>query len=364
MKMIYAKLSIRSITARAVVAPMPRPLRTASGDILSAPLVLVDVLTEEGVVGRGYAFAYTPTTLRAIVQFLTDLAPELIGKTVSPRSRMKQIEEKLKLVGWQGFAGMAVGALDMALWDALACAVDLPLATLLGGEIKPLPAYDSYGILDIGTDLPWLEASVAAGFEAVKVKLGNGDLAKDISIVSAARRTIGPDVRLMLDFNQSQTTASAIERIDRLKEFDLTWVEEPVGADDLIGHRAVRERVAPVPIQTGENWWFPRGMANAIAAGASDLAMVDIMKIGGVTGWLSAMGQAEAASLPLSNHTFVEASAHVMAASPTASWFEYLDIAGAILTERLLPVHGTVEPRGPGLGLLWDEKAVEKYAYS
>jgi mandelate racemase len=168
----------------------------------------------------------------------------------------------------------------------------------------------------------------------------------------------------MLDFNQSQTTASAVERILRLQEFDLTWVEEPVCADDLAGHRAVRERVRPVAIQTGENWWFPRGMANAIAAGASDLAMVDVMKIGGVTGWISAMGQAEAASLPLSNHTFVEPSAHLMSVSPNASWFEYLDIAGAILTERLLPVDGMVSGRGPGLGLTWDEAAVTQYAFT
>src|SRR5690242_17762673 len=93
--------------------------------------------------------------------------------------------------------------------------------------------------------------------------------------------------------------------------------------------------VAPVPVQTGENWWFPRGMANAVAAQASDLAMIDIMKIGGVTGWLNAMGQAEAASLPLSSHTFNKPSAHVLAITPTAHWLEYLDIAGAVLTERL-----------------------------
>ena len=106
-----------------------------------------------------------------------------------------------------------------------------------------------------------------------------------------------------------------------------------------------------------------RSVASSIAAGASDLAMVDIMKIGGVTGWLAAMAQAEAAALPLSNHTFVEPSTHVMAVAPTASWFEYLDIAGAVLTERLLPVDGMVTARGPGLGLDWDEHAVARYAF-
>jgi mandelate racemase len=360
---MFSKLTINSIAARAVLAPMPRPVRTASGDILAAPLVLVDVQTNQGIVGRSYAFAYTPLMLRSLVQFLCDIAPELIGRPVAPRERMRQLAKRLTLVGAQGVAGMAIGALDMALWDALGRAAILPVAVLLGGEVKSLDAYDSYGILDIKTDLALIEASVDSGFEAIKIKLGAGDVADDVAIVAAVRKLIGPKRRLMIDLNQSQTTASAIDRILRLQEFDLTWVEEPVGAEDLHGHRAVREAVRPVPIQTGENWWFPRGMANAIAAKASDLAMIDIMKIGGVTGWISAAGQAEAASLPLSSHTFIEASAHTMASSPTASWFEYLDLAGAVLTEPMVPNNGKVIPRGPGLGLEWDEKAVHKYAF-
>jgi mandelate racemase len=184
-----------------------------------------------------------------------------------------------------------------------------------------------------------------------------------VRIVSETRRIIGPDIKLMIDYNQSQTVPSAIERIRRLSEFDLAWAEEPVGADDLHGHRRVRTGVAPVPVQTGENWWFPRGMANAVAANASDLAMIDIMKIGGVTGWLSAMGQAEAASLPVSSHTFNEPSAHVLAVTPTAHWLEYLDIAGAVLAERLLPQDGRVTPRGPGLGITWDEQAILRHGW-
>jgi mandelate racemase len=113
---------------------------------------------------------------------------------------------------------------------------------------------------------------VANGFEGIKIKLGAGEVGDEVATVAAVRKAIGPECRLMVDLNQSQTTASAIDLILRLREFDLTWVEEPVGAEDLHGHRVVREAVRPVPIQTGENWWFPRGMANAIAAEASDLA--------------------------------------------------------------------------------------------
>jgi mandelate racemase len=355
-------LTIDSIAARAVQVPFSRPMRIASGNFPIAPLLLVDVQTREGIVGRSYAFAYTPFMLRSLMQFLHDITPDLIGKSVAPRERMRQLERQLKVVGSQGIAGMAVGTLDMALWDALGRAVNLPVAVLLGGQVKPLDAYDSYGIVDIKTDLAQIEASLDSGFEAIKIKLGGGEVEDDVEAVAAVRKLIGPKVRLMVDFNQSQTIPGAIDRILRLQEFDLTWVEEPVAAEDLQGHRAVREAVRPVPIQTGENWCFPRGMANAIAARASDLAMIDIMKIGGVTGWISAAGQAEGASLPLSSHTFIEASAHTMAASPTASWFEYLDLAGPVLTEPLLPDKGKVVPRGPGLGLEWDERAVHKFA--
>src|SRR6202022_1891331 len=116
---MVSKLTINSVAARAALAAMPRPVRTASGDILAAPLVLIDVQTSEGIVGRSYAFAYTPLMLRSLVQFLRDIAPELVGQAVAPRERMRQLAQRLKLVGWQGVTGMAIGALDMALWDAL-----------------------------------------------------------------------------------------------------------------------------------------------------------------------------------------------------------------------------------------------------
>jgi mandelate racemase len=361
--MQHPQLIIRGVRARAVDAPLANPIRTAVGEVPSAPLVLVDITTEEGVTGRSYLFGYTPVTLRSLVRLFDDLGPELVGKAISPVARMRELELRFRLVGWQGLIGMAVGAIDMALWDALGHAAGLPVAALLGGEVHPLPAYDSYGIIDPIKDATLLESSVQSGFRAVKIKIGGGTVDEDVRIVRETRRIVGPDVTLMVDYNQSQTVTEAVARVRRLAEFDLAWVEEPVPADDLHGHRRVRTGIAPVLVQTGENWWFPRGMANAIEAGASDLAMVDIMKIGGVTGWLHAMGQAHAASLPLSSHTFVESSAHVLAVSPTAHWLEYLDLAGAVLEEPLLPQDGTVTPRGPGLGITWDEDAVRRHAW-
>jgi mandelate racemase len=255
---------------------------------------------------------------------------------------------------------MAVSGLDMAFWDAIARTLGQPMVALLGGAPIALPAYDSYGLIDPKADEKAILSSVESGFRAIKIKLGEGDLELDVKTVRAMRAMIGPAVRLMVDYNQSLDPVEASRRIARLAEFGLCWVEEPVKAEDLQGHAQVRAAAA-VPIQTGENWWFPRDMAKAIAAGASDYAMLDVMKIGGVTGWLSAMGQAEAASLPVSSHIFVEVSAHLLAITPTMHWLEYLDLAGAILAEPCRATDGTVTAKGPGFGLEWDENAIGRF---
>jgi mandelate racemase len=360
MAMTETALTIRSIKARPVIVPMKRPIRTAVGTIPSAPLVLIDVVTDQGAIGRSYLFAFIPTALAPLVQLIDGMAAELKGQRVAPVERMRDFDRRFRLIGWQGLIGMAVSGLDMAFWDATARAADQPVVQLLGGVPSPIPAYDSYGIVDPVADEGDILRSVQAGFRAIKIKLGDGDFGKDRQAVRAVRAMIGPDVRLMVDYNQSLDPIEACWRIARLADYDLHWVEEPVKAEDINGHAQVR-RATKVPVQTGENWWFPSDMAKAIAGGASDYAMIDIMKIGGVTGWISAMGQAHAASLPVSSHLFIEASSHVLAITPTAHWLEYLDVASAVLARPYQASNGTLVAKGPGFGMDWDEAAVKRY---
>jgi len=354
-------LKIRALSGRAVTVPMERPMKTAVGTIPAAPLVLIDIETEEGVAGRAYIFAYTPVMLRPLVAVVEELAPLLVGKAVAPIERMREVEGTFRLLGRQGLLGMALSVIDMALWDILARAQDLPLVRLLGGEPKPIPAYDSYGVIDPARDREDIERTLESGFRALKIKLGDAGLEKDQATVAALRDLVGAEIRIMVDYNQSRSVPEAIRRIERLEDYDLEWAEEPVPAEDLEGHAQVRAAVG-VPIQTGENWWFAQDMAKAIAAEASDFAMPDVMKIGGVTGWLKAAALAEAASLPVSSHAFVEASAHLLAVTPTAHWLEVLDKARPILQRPALIENGMVTPQGPGLGMEWDEAAVKRYA--
>jgi mandelate racemase len=359
--MTEPNLTIRSLSARAVIAPLAAPLRTASGEIPAAPLLLIDIATDEDVTGRAYLFGYTKITLRALKAMTEDLAPLLTGKSCAPYDRAQDFERIFRLLGRQGLLGMALSGIDMALWDAIGRALDQPVAALLGGTAGPIPAYDSFGLIDIKEDAKRLERSLNQGFRAIKIKIGEGDLAADLKAVRDVRGIIGDGTRLMVDYNQSLSAPEAIRRLQALKQYDLTWVEEPVPAEDLAGHAAVRASRL-VPVQTGENWWFAADMAKAIAAGASDHAMPDLMKIGGITGWQRAAALAEAASLPVSSHIFIEASAHVMPVTPTALYLEYLDSAGAILKEPLPVVDGKVTACGPGLGMEWDEQKVAKYA--
>ncbi len=353
-------LTIRDLRARPVTAPLVRPLRTASGSIEVSPLILLDVMTEEGITGQSYLFGYTPLTLKPLISLIEQIKPELIGKAVVPVERMRQMEQRFRLLGLQGLLGMLVSTLDMAYWDALGKSANMPVVQLLGGKAKPVPAYDSYGMVDPVKDAKAIEKTLAQGFKAIKIKLGDG-AQRDLKIVSEVRSIIGPDMALMVDYNQSLSPDEAIRRIRMIEQYDIHWVEEPVVAEDLQGHAKVRQAVN-ASIQTGENWWFPRDAEQALSAGACDMMMPDLMKIGGITGWMSVAGMASAASVPVSSHIFIEGSSHVLPVTPTSHWLEFMDFGANILAEPYTVVDGKVTARGPGLGIGWNEDAVARYA--
>ncbi len=352
--------TITSITARAVNAPLERPVRTASGALESAPLLLIDAGTDAGITGRAYVMGYTVATLEPMRAFLANIEAMCVGQPIAPVDLAAGFENRFRLMGRQGLVGMALSGLDMALWDALGQVHGAPVVQLLGGTAMPVKAYDSYGIVDMPEDAGVLERSLERGFTAIKIKLGEDDVALDVATCRAVREVIGNDVALMVDYNQSQTVTETLWRLDHLADFDLYWVEEPVPAEDLNAHAEIRAGTH-VPVQTGENWWFVSDMEKAVAAGACDFAMPDLMKIGGITGWQKAAGLAAAARIPVSSHLFIEASAHVLPVTPTAHYLEYLDVASTVQESPPDFKDGHVTPRGPGLGMVWDEAAVKRY---
>ena len=229
---------ITAITARSVVAPLPRPLRTASGVMSRAPLVLVDISTTDGVVGRGYAFAYTPVVLASLTRLVADIADLLDGKPLQPRKLMQMLRARFVLIGSRGLIDMALAVLDIALWDAHAKPLKQPLVRLLGGEPVDLPAYASFGMDGLEDAVRLTTEAVEQGFSAVKIKVGYEDFADDLAVVRAVKRAIG-DASLLIDYNQSLNVPEAIMRCGALDDEGLTWIEEPTSYDNTAGHARI-----------------------------------------------------------------------------------------------------------------------------
>jgi mandelate racemase len=357
------QLTVRGLEVRKVDVPMSRPLKTGGGEVGSAAMVLVDLLTDEGVTGSSYVFCPTPVVLGPVAKLLSNLAPLIEGDPLAPVAMEGKLQKTFRLLGPQGLTAMATAGIDMAAWDALAKACELPLARLLGGEPRGVPAYNSCGLGLIGAERAAQEALelAAPGFGAIKVRLGYPEKETDVEVVRAIRDSVGEGIALMSDYNQSLSVAEAERRAAALEGEGLYWIEEPTRADDYSGHARLRREVK-TPIQIGENWWGPHDMAKSVEAGASDYAMADAMKIGGVTGWLRAAALAEAAGLPLSSHLFPEISAHLLAVAPTSHWLEYVDWANPILEEHLKVEDGHARPPDtPGTGISWNEEGVQRY---
>lgn len=353
--------TVRSVHARPVLAPLDPPLQTASGEVPTAPLVLIDVETSDGVVGHAYLFCYTPMVLPALTSLVTELGAAVVGNADAPRAVEADLRGRLRLLRPQGLATMAVSGIDMALWDVLARRAGLPLVRLLGGEPRPVRAYGS--LRRMAPDDVRVEAAqlAALGFDAYKVKVGSAGLARDREVIAALREAVGPDADLAVDFNQTLPVPEAIRRIHALADEGLMWVEEPTRADDAAGHARIRTAVS-TPIQLGESWWGEDEMTASLRADAGDHAMFDVARIGGVTGWLRAAPVAHAAGRPVSSHFWPEISAALLAVTPSAFLLEYLDVAAGVLRSPARVVDGAVVlPDEPGSGVAWDEDAVDRY---
>jgi mandelate racemase len=356
-------LTLRAIRCVGVEVPMTYALGTSRGTITKAPLLLVDLETEEGVVGHSYLWCYFPAAIPAIASILQEVERVVKGERLAPLDLWSKLSERFALIGMQGIVRMAMSAFDVAAWDALALAAGVPLATLLGSAPKRIPTYNSCGLGLMAPERVADEAEklTAGGFRAVKLRLGYPTLKEDLAALHAVKKRLGGEVAVMVDYNQALGLAQALERGRALDDEGIYWLEEPIRHDDYAGN-ATLVRELETPIQIGENFSESAAMATALAAGAADYVMPDLERIGGVTGWLRAAALAATHRIEMSSHLFPEVSAHLLAVTPTCHFLEYVDWADKILQEPLAIVDGfAVVPQRPGNGLTWDRKAVEKY---
>ena len=353
---------IERIKVRTVRVPMAHPHRTAGGIVSESPLVLTDVFGDDGIVGHSIVFTYTTAALKPTAELIQNLEVLIVGETIAPYEINQRLSRRFRLLGTQGLVGIALAAIDMALWDAFARQHETSLVRLLGGNSRPIPAYGA-----VGYDGSVGSAKVAAewverGFTGVKAKIGYPTVREDLEVIRAVRGAVGDTISIMVDYNQSLTPVEAIERMRVLDSEGLTWVEEPTLAHDYRGHAMIAREV-DTPIQCGENWWGTLDLQHALDAQASDYIMPDVMKIGGVTGWLRAAALAESHAKPVSSHLWPEISAQLLCVTPNAHWLEYADWWNPILNDPLVIKDGmSVIDHVMGTGVSWNEEAVERYS--
>jgi len=270
--------------------------------------------------------------MKYLIPALLDFGEMLKGQRVSPVDLYEKARKSLHFVGYQGLSMIAVAGLDMAAWDALAKAADVPLCVLLGGSVGPVNAYNSNGLWlqspeSAAAEALELLAERGGGFRALKLRLGGPDPRDDLATIKAVRDAIGDDIDLMVDFNQALNLADAWRR---------SWLSLDRGTGPLRQFRQLRpaHRLTAelkTPIQIGENFYGPRDVHLALQKKACDLIMPDFMRIGGVTGFLRSAAIAGAAGIPISTHFYPEVGAHVMRVSESAYLLEWLDWSYPVL---------------------------------
>lgn len=355
-------LTFHSIRARPVVLRLERPVVARIATITDWPIILIDLATKEGIVGRSYLEPYVVRSMRYLVPALLDLGEMLKGRRVAPLELHDAARRSLHFVGYEGLSMIAASGLDMAAWDALAKAGNVPLCVLLGGSVGPVRSYNSNGLWLKDPEAvaeEALELREEGGFTGLKLRLGRERAGDDLATLEAVRKAVGDDMHLMVDFNQGLNLAEALQRCHMIDNHGLAWIEEPLVYDNLDGHAQLAAELK-TPIQIGENFYGPRELHKALQKKACDLVMPDFMRIGGVTGWLRAAAIAGAAGVPISTHLYPEVAAHVMRATETAHWLEWQNWADPILQKPFEIRDGLLRiPDTPGVGLEWNEAVVE-----
>ena len=359
------RLTLHSIRLRVLSVPLRRPIvsNPTVGQYKDWPFILVDLQTHEGITGRSYLEPYVLKSASYILPAIEAIAQALQSKPLAPLDNHRTAVQTMHLSGREGIGLTAVAAVDMAIWDAVSKAAGQPLAQYLGASTGPVRAYNTNGLWLLPPDQLHDEALslVEEGnFSAIKMRLGRENFRSDLAALDAVRKAVGTDIRLMTDFNQALDMGEALLRLHALDNEGLQWFEEPIAYDNFDGC-AQLARELKTPLQIGENLYGPRSFYKAVQAHAADLYMPDLMRIGGVTGFMRCAAIAGAAGIPLSSHLYPEVSAHLMRASESAHWLEWRDWSNPFIAEPFEVKDGMVHvPDRAGSGVEWDEAAVAR----
>lgn len=355
-------MKVTRVETRCVTVKLDKPIGSALGQLHSFGCILVFVHCDSGVVGENLIFTLNARRTRVLQSMVEEMADLIIGRDAGHIAGFwARAWRDINFLGHKGVPVVGISALDGALWDALGKMSNLPLYRILGGAQDRVPVYHSGGL--------WLSSSgkelvaeaerfAAAGFRAMKMRLGSPEPATDVARVRAVRTAIGPKIKLMADANQGLTESQAIRLGRALEEFDLTWFEEPLPAWDLDGLARVAAAL-DTPIASGETEYTRYGFRRMLELRSADILMPDLQRVGGVSEFIRVGHMAESYDIPVSSHLFPETSLQVLGALANTIYLEYMPWFSKLYNETIKFAEGqAIVPERPGWGFTFNQDYV------
>lgn len=357
-------VTIDSARVRQVDLP-PKVVRTdAIQSFVTQETVLLTLGCSDGIEATGYAYTIGTGGSSVIALLRDHLLPRLLGRDpVYVEAIWKDLFFHTHATAVGAITSLALACVDTALWDWRARSLDLPLWQLLGGAQRRVPVYTTEGgwlHLQTADLVEQTLAAQAQGFTGAKIKIGRPHVSEDVARLAAVRAAVGPGFEIMTDANQGFNRPEVVRRAAAFAPFDLAWLEEPLAAEDVAGHRQLREHTA-IAVAVGESMYHLGQFREYLQHGACSIVQPDVARIGGITPWVKVAHLAEGFGVPVCPHFLMELHVSLCAGVPNAAWVEYIPQLDDITTSRIRVEGGYAYPPGtPGLGIEWDWPVIER----
>jgi L-alanine-DL-glutamate epimerase-like enolase superfamily enzyme len=346
-------MKITRFKTKLVDVPLERPIATSIHQMKSVGYVLLELETDQGLIGESCVLTLNAVRLKALHEMLLGFAHQVEGRDPHFVAAIWQdIWNELNPIGHKGFSIAALTAIDTACWDLVGKAAGLPLHKLFGACRERVNTYASGGLwLSQSIDSLVEEAAelIDTGFRSMKIRLGKPGVDEDVERVAAVRDAIGPEIELLADANQALTVKQAIRLGRELEEFNLAWFEEPVVYHNLVGCAEVRAAL-DTPVAAGETEYTHLGMRDIIESGAVDVLMPDL----------------HAYEIPISTHIFTEYSLCIAASEANCISVEHMPWCAPLFNESMELAEGMIivpdVPERPGTGFSFDKTAIKRFS--
>ena len=358
-------MKITKFKTTRVDIPLQKRVKTSIHDMRSVGCVLLELETDQGIIGEAYALSLNAVRLDALDAMLRGFSHQVEGRDPHyVNAIFDNMWQEMNPIGHKGYSIAALSTIDTACWDLIGKAAEQPLHKLFGAYRDKVKTYASGGLwLSSTIDELTREAQdyVSAGFRSMKIRLGSSAISEDVERVSAVREAIGPDIELLSDANQCLSVKQAIRLGRELEAFDLGWLEEPVSYQNLEGHAELRAAL-DIPIASGETEYTRFGMHDILEARAVDVLMPDLQRIGGISEFRRTAAIASVYHVPVSSHIFTEQSICIAASEVNCISVEHMPWVSMLFNEQMEIEEGCIlVPERPGIGFTFNQEVVDRY---